>query len=112
VHHGESLEQALRRELMEETGYQCGFGDVILIREVMNPDNDIPILPDQFHQIEIYATGDIVEKSSEPVAMDQQQTGYCWMPVADLANIPFFPGELTPYFIRKDWSVIYRGIRL
>ena len=110
--HGESVEQAFHREMLEETGYQCAFGQVVMIREVMNPDNTIPILPDQFHQIEIYVTGDITAKISEPLAMDQQQISYCWMPVTELEHLKFFPGDLAACFINRDWSVIYRGVCL
>jgi 8-oxo-dGTP diphosphatase len=112
INHGESVEQAFHREMLEETGYRCAFGRVVMIREVMNTDNKLAILPDQFHQIEIYVAGNIISKQSDPVAMDLQQISYCWMPTVKLNEVTFFPGELSACFIHQDWSVIYRGVCL
>jgi len=112
INQGESVEQAFHRELLEETGYLCSFGEVVMIREVMNIYNDIPILPPGFHQIEIYVAGQIVGQSDAPLAMDKQQIGCCWLPVTELSNLTFYPGELTDCFVRKDWSSIYRGVCL
>lgn len=112
VDHGETLEQAFHREMAEEIGYRCSMGDVVLIREVMNPNNDHPLLPNQFHQVEVYVKAELVKPLTSAHNMDTHQIASVWMPVEQLRHIEFYPGELVEQFVHQDWSTIYQGPRM
>lgn len=112
VDHGETLEEAFHREMAEEIGYQCKMGDVLMIREVMNPTNDHPLLPNQFHQVEIYVRAQLLKPLASAHNMDTHQIATVWMPVERLTDIEFYPGELAKQFASKDWTAIYQGPRM
>ncbi|MBN2405750.1 MAG: NUDIX domain-containing protein [Coriobacteriia bacterium] len=49
VDHGETLEQALRREVLEETGLECVIGEPLFINDTIAPDGHRHLVNITFH---------------------------------------------------------------
>ncbi|MCW8327944.1 NUDIX domain-containing protein [Photobacterium sp. SDRW27] len=112
VEHGETLEDAFHRELMEELGLQAIMGDVLCIRDLISDRHPTPYLPDHFHQLEIFVEGKSPTFVSEACKLDPDQIGYEWVHTDLLDSILFFPTELVSVFKDRNFSMIYQGHKL
>lgn len=112
VEHGETLEDAFHRELMEEVGIQAQMGDVLCIRDLISDRHPTPYLPKHFHQLEIFVEGKSPDFICEASKLDPDQIGYEWVPLNELDNILFFPTELVSVFKNKNFSMVYQGHKL
>lgn len=64
---GETKEQCLTREVLEETGYGVKPGNIFATAEHFKPDQtDIGY----FHPFQYYFTGELTEKTAEPIEKD------------------------------------------
>ncbi|MGF1449846.1 MAG: NUDIX domain-containing protein [Opitutales bacterium] len=94
--HGESLIEAARREVMEETGFAVEIGDLLYVRDYIGALHDNPGHR-RFHQVEVVFAARLVEvqaascKGSMP---DHRQTGIRWMLPADVPTVRFYPEAL------------------
>ncbi|ELR63535.1 mutT/NUDIX family protein [Photobacterium marinum] len=112
VEHGETLEEAFHRELMEELGIQAEMGDVLCIRDLITDRSPTPYLPDHFHQLEVFVEGIKPNFIAQASNLDPAQIGYEWVHLDKLDNILFFPKELVSVFQNRDFSTIYQGHKL
>ncbi|GLS25587.1 NUDIX domain-containing protein [Marinibactrum halimedae] len=121
VEENETIEEAFRREMQEELGYQLPFGDIILVREILSDRYESQRLPSGFHQIEIYVQSywpkthppktDWAKAltTSTPLCPDKHQIGLTWHPLNELHNIEFYPKTLKAHFQQQQWEKIYQG---
>ncbi|SFX58189.1 ADP-ribose pyrophosphatase YjhB, NUDIX family [Thermoactinomyces sp. DSM 45891] len=82
---GETLDQTLIRECLEETGVKIKIGDLLFVRECfMDPD---------VHRVEfMYIGTPMSSQTGSPIlTMDYKQIGVSWLPIDDLENHPLFP---------------------
>ena len=63
---GETDEKCLIRECLEETGYSIEIGEKICSAETFTYHHKVG----QFHPVQIYYSGNLLEKVSEPVEKD------------------------------------------
>lgn len=98
VKQGESLETALKRELLEEAGVEVKTGRLCLVHEFLEPP---------YHAIEFYfkamISGGNLQKGTDPEHADDVQI------LRDLKFIPFsnFSGiELYPEFLQNHMTSI------
>ena len=80
---GESLAQALERELQEETGIVICPGDLVLASDAIAPDGSRHVLNLCFTATRI--DGDLTQGD------DPRIIAVSWVPVADLHTVPLFP---------------------
>lgn len=109
VSHGESLEVALHRELLEEIGAEVTIGPVVAIREVAALPKDEPYLPENFHQVEVFFSCKLLQFVQTPVAMDASQIGFTWLPLDQLENALFFPEAFKGHLVNRQFPKIYFG---
>ncbi|NJL06059.1 MAG: NUDIX domain-containing protein [Chloroflexaceae bacterium] len=94
---GETLPQTAVRECYEEIGVTVHVGALRFVHEHIRKTAD-----DDIHQIDMIflctlAAGAEPHNGSAP---DKSQIGVTWLPLAELADYPFFPEVLRPILPR------------
>jgi 8-oxo-dGTP diphosphatase len=82
---GETLAQALERELMEECGLTVQCGQLLFMAESLPPDKHRQVLNLTFKAELISGEAHLAEKDSERLK------GVAWVKKADLTGLTFFP---------------------
>ena len=94
VEYGESLVEACRREVFEETGITVVIGEMVTIFEPVTPD---------FHYVIIDYLGAVAADSTiEPVAGDDAEDAR-WMMRSDLLGMQLTTGPLP--VVEQAWSL-------
>ena len=83
VEFGETLKEAAKRELMEETGYEVNIGDLFMVSESIPPD-------EHRHVLNMYFWGKIVSGDLK-VGADEVLCGAEWVLLADLPHLIIYP---------------------
>ena len=94
-HHNETLHQALQRECYEEIGVGVTVGPLRFIREYIGKNHEF-IEDSRVHQVEFMFLCQI-EPDYSPVmgrTPDAYQTGFSWLPVAELEQYRVYPSAL------------------
>jgi 8-oxo-dGTP diphosphatase len=109
VERGETLNEALKREMMEETGLDCKIGNMIFVKELLYP---YPGLLDQgtlHHSVSLgfscEITGGEMITGKDPEYPDNEQVilRVSWLPITELDGYALYPPFLADY-IRAHWS--------
>lgn len=116
VERGETLTEALRREVMEETGLACSVGGMIFIKELIYPYPGIPAAGSRHHSVSIgfhcEITGGLLTTGKDPEFPDDRQVilRVAWLPVDQLRRYdlypPFLPGYIEAYRLQGFDKVI------
>lgn len=95
--HGEPLDDCLRREVLEETGYALEVGDVLWVRDYIGASHEFAAYEANVHQIEIMfsCSVDRSQPPVRPVEVDAWQISVDWVPLEELPNVRFFPETLV-----------------
>jgi 8-oxo-dGTP diphosphatase len=109
----EELEDAARREFMEETGYKIKIKRFAAIAEEIYTDEELRNkVPDYVHRIhhifEAELESDAMEICSE---LDKNQVGCEWMPIEKISEIYLNPKQLKENFntVIKSDKPVYLG---
>jgi 8-oxo-dGTP diphosphatase len=100
---GESMDEALRRECMEELGCEVIVGDLIGARDYIGSRCEFAEVDSDIHQVEIIFSAELApgcEPRTGPLPDDQgdwAQTGVAWVPLAELKERRLYPSVL------KEW---------
>jgi 8-oxo-dGTP diphosphatase len=101
VHYGESLTAALKREVLEETGYTCEVGRVAFIKELIFPF-DAPKEKAVHHSVSICFYGNIISGSlitgRDPEFGEHQliiETK--WIPINIIEDYVLYPPFLSSF---------------
>ncbi|MBV7296749.1 NUDIX domain-containing protein [Enterovibrio paralichthyis] len=109
IQHNETLDQAFKREMLEETGGDAQMGDVLFVREVIADKLDTTYLPKHLHQIELFVEAKDFRQISQPSDMDKDQIGIVWMPLEKLPDLLFFPSTMISALQTRRFDKIYQG---
>lgn len=91
-HFNETIEDALKRECLEETGYVIEPQTVVFIRDYIGKNHQFK---DDVHQIEIMFECKIVEEiDTKKQKFDSYQIGMRWVSLTQLKNIRLYPNIL------------------
>ncbi len=93
---GETLHEALRREVVEETGYEVAVGPLLWIREYIGSNHEFDLFDAGEHQIEFMFAADIVGGRGEPLEQDRWQVGVEWLSADEIPGARLFPRAMRP----------------
>lgn len=98
---GEDAVTALRRECREEVGCDVEVGDLLGVRDYVAKNHEFGPLEPEFHQQENFFACTLAD-GTEPVATstgDEFQTGFRWLPLAEVPDAPLFPRVLCTWLV-------------
>ncbi len=85
VEFGETMADALQRELLEECGLKVRCGQLLFVAESLPPDRHRQVLNMTFRAEAVEGEAHLAEKDS------QRLKGVAWVKKADVAGLTFFP---------------------
>lgn len=102
--HGETLEDAVRRECFEETGAEIEVGGLVFVREYISANHELAEFDDSIHQIEFVFACRLVTKPSPMPAnsTDAMQVGVAWLEIERLEEMRFYPKPLLKVLKAAD----------
>lgn len=110
--HGETLEQALVREVFEEAGASVAVGDLFLIREYLGKNHEFAEDHHKIHQVEFFFRAKLKAGSPEPkqgASPDKLQEAVEWLPLIEISRRNLYPKSLRKAFAGAESKTIYRG---
>ena len=92
----ETLEQALKRECLEEIDAKVIVGDILFVRDYIARNHEFAAFDPEFHQLDLFfecslEPGEIPKNGSNP---DTTQQGVYWLALTELERSKLYPGEL------------------
>ncbi len=92
-HQGETMQEAVRRECLEETGYVVSVGRFLALCEEIWDDEAMKVrYPDHVHKIyHIFECRVEDDEKRAPTEADIDQVGFAWVPVEEIAGIELYP---------------------
>lgn len=105
--HGEPLDECLRREVCEETGYAVSVGGVLWIRDYIGAGHDFAAYERDVHQVEVmfFCSVDRSLPPAEPIEEDAWQLSVDWVRLDELANLRLFPAALKSRLVGFNYEV-------
>jgi len=100
-HHGEPLDECLRREVCEETGYSVEVGDLLWVRDYIGASHAFAAYEPDVHQVEVMFSCSVDRSMppAKPVEEDAWQLSVDWIRLEDLPEIRLFPAALVQYLV-------------
>lgn len=94
--HGETLDQALKRECLEEIGAEIEVGDLVLIREYISANHQFAKFDKTIHQVEFifFCKLNTPVLTHSVIEADNMQTGVEWLQIARLHEFRLYPAIL------------------
>lgn len=91
----ESMEEALHREIMEETGWTARIERFAAISEEIYDDPQLRAqFPDYCHRILHIFLAQALEQTAPPTDLDFQMHGRKWFPIEEADRLPVLPVTL------------------
>ncbi len=109
VERGERLEEAVRREMQEETGLECQVGPLLFIKELLYPFPGREEQGKVHHSVSLgfscrVSGGEMITGSDPEFAPNEQVImRVAWIPLAELEGYELYPPFL-PAYIHKHAS--------
>jgi 8-oxo-dGTP pyrophosphatase MutT (NUDIX family) len=100
---GETLEEALRRECIEEIGTEVRVGRLRYIREYIGKNHEFSEHDGDSHQVEFmfecgFDEGQSPKMGSDP---DVYQTGIAWLPINEIHKYRMYPKQLRDLLLSE-----------
>ena len=112
-HYYETLPQAVRREVKEETTLDVRVGELFFIREYLSEHHEFAGSEPEAHQIEFIFScqpeaNSQVKMGEEP---DSDQIGVKWLPVIELMSHRLYPLAIRPLLMKTllERAPVYLG---
>ena len=110
---GETLEDAVKRECLEEVGCRVKVRKLLYVREYIGKNHNFSKRHAAFHQIEHVFLCEVEDptRACPGFETDNHQIGVNWLSIDALANIRFYPEAIKCYFADGDavFPTLYLG---
>lgn len=110
---GETLEQAVRRECLEEVGCRVQVDRLLYVREYIGRNHNFSKRHKAFHQIEhvFLCLVDDPTTACPGSETDNHQIGVSWLSIEALPNIRFYPEAIKEFFATGEavFPTLYLG---
>lgn len=109
---GESLAEALRREVLEEVGADVEVGRLVWLRDYISMNHEFSH-EENVHQLEHYFLAELTS-DLDPVRVthpDSVQVGTDWIDLKDVAELNLYPKRIRARFNPEGWmeGELYAG---
>lgn len=106
--HGETLHQTLKREVLEETGWEVKSGKLLLVRDYIGANHEFADEDGDVHQTDFMFEARPVRLLDQTLIQDTWQTGIEWVDICRLDDIRLYP-SLLKKILPKLFSGEYDG---
>jgi 8-oxo-dGTP diphosphatase len=107
---GETLDQALRRECLEELGCEIRMGPLRFIRDYIAKNHEFAATDSGSHQVELMFECKLESEPSLATQPDPMQVGFAWLEINSLASYRLYPRVLQQVLgSERKAEVLYLG---
>ena len=116
VERGETLDEAVKREMMEETGLECEVGTLLFIKELLYPHPGVQEQGSIHHSVSLgffcTVTGGEMITGKDPEYADDQQVilKVSWLPLAELDRYDLYPPFLPDYILAQNTEDVQSAV--
>ncbi|MFU8848008.1 MAG: NUDIX domain-containing protein [Opitutales bacterium] len=98
--HGETLQEGLRRECLEEIGTQVEVGELLYVREYIGKNHEFHQTHRAFHQVESVFRCHLPkpQEIGPGSETDKKQVGIEWIPLEEIPHRRFLPEAIKASF--------------
>ena len=95
--HGETLEEGLQRECLEEIGTNVIVGELAYLREYIGKNHEFRDTHGNFHQVESVFRCELSDPQAvgKGTNLDKKQIGIEWIPLVEMPIVDFYPKRLN-----------------
>ncbi len=104
---GETLLQAMQREVLEETGWIVEPGELILVRDYIGSNHEFARWEADAHQTELIFRAVPVRHVKQALVPDAWQTGIEWVDIGNLGDVRIYPSvlkEIIPEIVTYGYT--------
>lgn len=107
---GETLHEALVREVKEETGFDVEPLDLFFVRDYIGANHEFAATSSHVHQTELYFHARLRnDVASVPHVLDTDQIGVEWLPLDRLETQRLYPLALRKSVAQRQTGRLYVG---
>lgn len=105
--HGETLQEGLRRECLEEIGTEVEVGELLYVREYIGKNHEFRATHRAFHQVENVFRCSLPnpEGIGPGTEHDKKQVGVEWIPLSEIKDRRLLPDVIKPYFQNGSFDI-------
>jgi ADP-ribose pyrophosphatase YjhB (NUDIX family) len=106
---GETLDQCLKRECLEELGCRVRMGPLRFVRDYISWHHEFAAHDPNSHQVELMFEAYLESEPSSPSQPDTMQVGFTWLEIPSLPGCRLYPRVLERALSAQSNGVTYLG---